>query len=268
MRDGGGPWALLAVALPPDAAPGMLGAAEASLTVLAQSLLQGRRRLAAEAERDELARLALLGQAATGLAHDVRNLLSGINLQVSVLHMRLEVKHHGDLDVIRRQALHAADLLQALGRFSVERSLADFRPVDLNRAVAELLHVDAALAARVRLTPPSAAVPPVRGSAGAVKALLRLLLSAAAARSAPPLTVRTDQDAVGVLLFLEGFLAAEDGAAARALWTDAAAFWAEVGDLERLAGQSLLRGLCGSLHAAPRPDGGFTVQVRWPAPPS
>ena len=79
--------------------------------------------------------------------------------------------------------------------------------------------------------------------------------------------VRTDRDADGVLLVFEGLPSSEEDADGRILLTDPTAFWSAVGGLERLAGQSLLRGLSGALHAAPRSDGGFIVHVRWPVSP-
>jgi signal transduction histidine kinase len=216
-----------------------------------------RRRLEeAERERDEFAGFALVGQAMTGLAHELNNLLNGVVLQASLLELQLDKAFHGNLDVIRRQALQATTLLRRLGQVSSERSRR-FYPVDLNRAVTDLLRDDPALAARVHFTPSSTPLPPVRGAASAVKQLIRLLLSVA---SPSPLRVRTEEEGGATQIVVEGPLAPDGGEAAPIA---DAMLWLRLGELERLAGQSLLRQLGGELNVTPGPGGDITLRVCW-----
>jgi len=44
---------------------------------------------------------------------------------------------------------------------------------------------------------------------------------------------------------------------------DGAFLWGRLGELEQLAGQSLLRQLDGALRVTPRPAGGFLLRVTW-----
>ena len=216
-----------------------------------------RRRLEeAVRERDEFAGFALAGQATAGMAHELNNLLNSVVLQASLLELQLDKAFHGNLDVIRRQALQATGLLRLLGQVSSERSRR-FYPVDLNRAMADLLRDDPALAARVHFTPSSSPLPPVRGAVSAAKQLIRLVLSAG---SPSPLRVRTEAEGAGAQIVVEGPLAADGGEAAP---TADAVLWLRLGELERLAGQSLLRQLGGELRVTAGPGGEVALRVCW-----
>jgi signal transduction histidine kinase len=219
-----------------------------------------RRRLEeAVRERDEFAGFALAGQATAGMAHELNNLLNSVVLQASLLELQLDKAFHGNLDVIRRQALQATGLLRLLGQVSSERSRR-FYPVDLNRAMADLLRDDPALAARVHFTPSSSPLPPVRGAVSAVKQLIRLVLSGAAAGSPSPLWVRTEDEGGAAQIRVEGPLSPGGSEAAP---TADAVLWLRLGELERLAGQSLLRQLGGELRVTAGPGGEVALRVCW-----
>jgi signal transduction histidine kinase len=229
---------------------------DASLPDLRRQLQEEKRcREAAERERDEFAGFALAGQAAAGLAHELNNLLNTVVLQASVLQLQVDEKFHPALDVIRRQANISTGLLRVLAQVSGERAK-NFYPVDLNRAVQELLAEQAVLAAQVHWVPAAQPLPCFRGIYSAVKQLLRLVLTAASDNASSSLRVRTSSEGDGVQLVIES----EKNAAEL---IDCASLWSRLSDLEQLAGQSLIRQLDGVLRIAPRPGGGFLLRVIW-----
>jgi hypothetical protein len=260
LRDGRGPWGLLAVGAARDAKPDALELARTLLTECAGALANRRRLEDALRERDELAGFALAGQATTGLAHELNNLLNGVVLQASVLQLEVDEKLHAPLDVIRRQAAQATGLLRPLGLVSAERARG-FYPVDLAHVIHDLLLGDAALAARVHFTPPADALPPIRGATSAVKQLLRLLLSAASSES--PLRMHTAAAGAVVQLVVQGSDSSARGKEGQPPPTAETVVWARLGDLERAAGQSLLRQLGGEMRVEADPGGGFVLTVCW-----
>ena len=214
-----------------------------------------KRREAAERERDEFAGFALAGQAAVGLAHELNNLLNTVVLQASVLQLQVDAKFHPALDIIRRQANQSTGLLRTLAQVSSERAKS-YYPVDLNRAIQELLGEQPALAARVHWVASGQPLPCLRGVYSAVKQMVRLLLSAAAGDTLSALRVRTCGENGDVQLLIES------GESLTAP-IDGAVLWGRLGDLEQLAGQSLLRQLDGTLRVAPRAGGGFLLRITW-----
>jgi signal transduction histidine kinase len=229
---------------------------DASLPDLRRRLQEEtKRREAAERERNEFAGFALAGQAAAGLAHELNNLLNTIVLQASVLQLQVDEKFHAALDVIRRQANASTGLLRVLAQVSGERAKG-FYPVDLNRAVQEVLAEQAALAALVQWVPTGKALPAVRGIYSAMKQVVRLVLTAASGNGASSVRVRTSGEGDGVQLVIESEESPTES-------VDCAFLWGRLGELEQLAGQSLLRQLDGALRVAPRPGGGFLLHVMW-----
>jgi signal transduction histidine kinase len=214
-----------------------------------------RRREAAERERDEFAGFALAGQAAAGLAHELNNLLNTVVLQASVLQLQIDEKFHPALDMIRRQANQSTGLLRTLAQVSGERAKS-YYSVDLNRAIQEVLGEQPDLAARVQWVPGGQPLPCLRGVTSAVKQMVRLLLSAASGDAPSALRVRTSGENGDVRLLIES----DESLAAP---IDGPILWGRLGDLEQLAGQSLLRQLDGELRVAPRPGGGFLLRITW-----
>jgi signal transduction histidine kinase len=267
VPEGSAAWALLATATGEDASWDAKGQAEAALTVFADALTVRRRLEAAEQERDEWAGFALAGQALTGLAHELNNVLNSVVLQASVLEMQLDERFHAALDVIRRQTLQATGLLQPLGQVSAARAKASYA-IDLTDAVREVLQHDPEAAARVHFVPPAGAIPPIRGLMSAVKQLTRLLLAAATAASRSVIQVRTAAEGAGVQLIAEYRLASGAHAPGDVPLTADNVVWSRLDDLERLAGQSLLRQSGGELHVESRPEGGFALRVCWAAAPA
>jgi signal transduction histidine kinase len=229
---------------------------DASLPDLRRRLQEEtKRREAAERERDEFAGFALAGQAAAGLAHELNNLLNTIVLQSSVLQLQVDEKFHSALDVIRRQANVSTGLLRTLAQVSGERAKT-YYPVDLNRAIQEVLAEQAALAAQVHWAPVEQPLLCIRGIYSAVKQLLRLILKAASGGASSALRVRAAGEGDGVQLVIESEESPTE-------LIDCASLWGRLCELEQLAGQSLLRQLDGAMRVAPRPGGGFRLSVAW-----
>ncbi len=249
-----------------QASEGLPALADAVAAVDAHSLALCRQLEALRRERDEFAGFALAGQAMVGLAHELNNLLNAVVLQASVIQLQADEKFHPALDGIRRQANQATGLLRPLGQLSALRAKT-FYPVDLGRVVEDVLREQPALAGRVAYSPAATSPPPVRAVSGALKQLVRLLLSGASAWAATPVRVGTEKRGDGVQLVIE--LAAppsRDGEDAPPVNADSV-LWNQLNDLERLAAQSLLRQLEGALRVEARP-GGCSVRVRWDARPS
>ena len=257
LRDEQGPWAFLVLGASQNSSPATVVLAETVLTVCAPFLSLGRHYEYVRRERDEFAAFALAGQATVGLAHELNNLLNGMVLQASVAQLHADEKFHAALDVIRRQAHQATALLQPLGQSAAERSKT-FYPVDLAYAVREVLRERPALAARVVLAPAPASLPSIRAAVSALKQLIHLLLSGVSAGTPAPLRVRVGSQGAGVELLVE----AEGPADASGSHAEAVP-WGGLGDLERLAGQSLLRQLQGALRVEPLPEGGVRLRVCW-----
>jgi hypothetical protein len=85
---------------------------------------------------------------------------------------------------------------------------------------------------------------------------VRLVLTAASGNASSSLRVRACGEGDGVQLVIES----EESPAEP---IDCAFLWSRLGELEQLAGQSLLRQLDGALRVAPRPGGGFLLRLTW-----
>jgi hypothetical protein len=159
------------------------------------------------------------------------------------------------LETIRKQANLSTGLLRVLSQVSGDRAKS-FYPVDLNRAVQEILAEQAVLASHIQWVPAVQPVPSFRGIYSAVKQVIRLLLTAASGNPSSALRVRVCGEGDGVQMTVESEENLEQA-------IDPAFLWGRLSDLEQLAGQSLLRQLDGDLGVSQRPGGGFVMRVAW-----
>jgi signal transduction histidine kinase len=109
--------------------------------VLAQALNKLAERLSAyEAEVAEHSRLAAIGQTAARIAHEIRNPLTALNLQLQLLHEAIAPEHqaltHSLLDEIRRLELIVGSTLALSRPLELTR-----QSVDLNRLIGEVAQV-------------------------------------------------------------------------------------------------------------------------------
>lgn len=107
-------------------------------------------------------------------------------------------------------------------------------------------------------------MPPVRAVSGALKQLVRLLLTGASAWAPTPVRVGTEKQGDGVQLVIE--IAASSARENAPPGNADTVLWNHLNELERLAAQSLLRQLEGALRVEARP-GGCSLRVRWNACP-
>jgi two-component system sensor histidine kinase HydH len=106
---------------------------------------KSRKELEREAERARLERLQFLGQLASGLAHEIRNPLNGIQLNVDLLRQDLPAVDESRREGFEKRLLRMRDEVDYLGRM-VEEFLKFARPptmkpmaVDIRRFLEELL---------------------------------------------------------------------------------------------------------------------------------
>jgi phosphoglycerate-specific signal transduction histidine kinase len=193
---------------------------------------------ALQREQQELARFALIGQAFIGLAHELNNALNSMMLQTSVVQMRVDEQGRQELAAIRQQGAQAAGLLRTLQHVVQERREKSYF-VDLNSILMEILEEETKRRRRIALFL-TQKTPQIQSTRSAVKQLVRLLLEGACAATETTVKAETDeQDGAAILSLtipgLEGETSAE------------ALLWQNLDEVSRLAGQSLLRQLNGSL---------------------
>ncbi|NWG76452.1 MAG: response regulator, partial [Rubrivivax sp.] len=121
----------------PVSPPTLTAALEAALD---QFRLVRARHALLEAQLRHAQKMELVGQCAAGLAHDMRNLLSIIQI---CAHRALEPRSSPEalaqsLQQIHDAAAHATNLTQQLLRFSRRQNRARFEPVDLKKLLEEL----------------------------------------------------------------------------------------------------------------------------------
>ncbi len=144
-------------------------------------------------------RLASLGQVATGIAHEIRNPLSGLNIYLSMLDTMVAEGKGLDDEARRMAATIVAQLRSASGKIeAVINRVMDFTkpraprlsPVDINFAVAEAFALSKTLLAKrhVRLTTALCQqLPPVRADLPMMEqVLLNLVTNAAQAMEKMP----------------------------------------------------------------------------------
>ena len=213
----------------------------------------------ARGEQDELARFALVGQAFSGLAHEMNNALNSMMLQTSVVQLRVDEETRHELAAIRQHGAQAAGLVRSLQHVVMERRQQSY-PVDLHGVLVEVLEDDAALRRRIALQR-SEAAPPISSTRSAVKQLVRLLLEGVLAGTKSSIAVRTemqDEDAALTLTLAEESVEMADGDSSPL----DALLWQNLDEVGRQAGRSLLRQLGGTPEVEAREDG-LTLRFRW-----
>jgi nitrogen-specific signal transduction histidine kinase len=209
---------------------------------------------ALEREQAELARFALIGQAFIGLAHELNNALNSMMLQTSVVQMRVDEQGRHELAAIRQHGAQAAGLVRTLQHAVHERREKSY-PVDLNSVLTEIVAEEPEL--RPRLAPSlSPKVPHIHSTHSAVKQLLHLLLEGVCAGTKATVKAATGEQEGGAVLNLT--LAGAEGDAS----TVDALVWQNLDEVGRLAGQSLLRQLGGSVTAERTADARI-LHVLW-----
>jgi signal transduction histidine kinase len=253
------PRGFLVIGLPAGAAAKDVVQAESLLTVAASTVALRWTLEAARAEQAELTRFALVGQAFIGLAHDLNNALNSMMLQTSVVQLRVDESARHDLAVVRQHGAQAASLVRALQHVVQERREKSYR-VDLADILAAVLQENAELRRRVTVQPAGQA-PSIHSTRSAVKQLVQLLLEGVLVGTKSAVQVRTEDRAGQLVLSVEIAEAAEEGDLPLA----DALLWQNLDEVGRLAGQSLLRQLGGTLEVEPHAEGGVTLRIIWGA---
>jgi hypothetical protein len=247
------PRGFLVIGLPSEATPEDVAKAEAVLTATAPVV--GLRWLlqTLQCEQAELARFALVGQAFIGLTHELNNALNSMMLQTSVVQLRVDEQARRELAAIRQHGAQAAGLVRSLQHVVQERREQSYA-VDFKSVLAEVLEEENKLRSRVsmRLTPNT---PPIQSTRSAVKQLVRLLLEGICASTETAVTAATGEQDGGAVLSLS-IAGAEEAAVETLLWQN-------LDEVGRLAGQSLLRQLGGTLTAERTDDGDVVLRIVW-----
>nr|WP_263429765.1 ATP-binding protein [Nannocystis pusilla] len=162
-----------------------------------------RRHRVTEARLAESEKLRALGEMAAGIAHDLRNIFTPLQLQVSMLRRHLAADPAGleSLAKIDRVVAVGAEVIERLSGFS-RRDGADHLPLalaDVARAAVELCRHRLRRTSNVRLTLDESPAPPIRICRGELTSALVNLIGNAldAVADAGTVTVRTCADADG-----------------------------------------------------------------------
>jgi signal transduction histidine kinase len=142
---------------------------------------------ATQAQLVQAQKLAALGQLGAGVAHEINNPLGGVIGHVQLLLAGKDAAHpdHEALRCIDEAARRAAEVVQNLLRFSVQREAPVRTTVDLNRLVKETLSLTETLLAEQAITlAVEAASPPPRAHADRGQIAQVLLNLVANARTA------------------------------------------------------------------------------------
>jgi hypothetical protein len=264
LTHGGRGWGGLLLARPESA--GGLDVSETLLLATARTAalhchLAAEAVLAREA-RERLAEVddvALLGDAALMLAHDLNDVLNTMILQASLVQMKVDAQRREELGVIRQQGRRAAWLLLPLQQTWQQRRHGG-QALDLNTVVRQVVAEGEAPPARLELAD---ALPGIPSTRSGLRRLVGTLLRLVSSRQAGPVLVRTLPEGKGSRLLVgdAGLLASGEELGNP--------FDAENGLfggptlLEGLALQSLLRQSGGKLKVVSGPDGVLAVTVTW-----
>src|SRR5579875_259213 len=146
---------------------------------------------ALQREQAELMRVALIGQAFLGLAHELNNALNSMILQAAVVQMRVPEQERQELAVIRQHGTRAASLIRSLQQVVQERRDQSY-PVDLNSALTEVLEEEPELCRRISLHL-LAKAPHIHSMRSTVKQLVRLILEGVCAGTQATVPIQTDE---------------------------------------------------------------------------
>jgi hypothetical protein len=253
------PRGFLAIGLSAAAPPETMMRAEALLAVCGPAVAVRWQWETARGEQEELAKVALLGQAFVGLAHELNNALNSMMLQTSVVQLRVDAQARTDLAAIRQHGVQAAALVRSLQHVSQERREKAY-PVDLNNVLTDVLEETPALRRRVSAQLDGEATW-IQSTRSAVKQLVRLLLEGLLAGTKSALRVRTEKREGGVALNVE--MAETPAETEQGASTPQTVLWQHLDEASRHAGQSLLRQLGGTLTVDWGKDKGWVVRVVW-----
>ncbi|HEY7425743.1 MAG TPA: hypothetical protein VH682_16055 [Gemmataceae bacterium] len=253
------PRGFLVIGLPAGAASKEVAQAEGLLTVAASTVALRGTLEAARAEKAELARFALVGQAFIGLAHDLNNALNSMMLQTSVVQLRVDEPTRHDLAAVRQHGAEAAGLVRALQHVVQERREKSY-PVDLAGVLTTVLEENAEWCRRVTVQPSEQALL-IHSTRSAVKQFVQLLLEGVLAGTKSAVQVWMGDREGQAALRVEIGEAAEEGTPPSA----DVLLWQNLDEVGRLAGQSLLRQMGGTLEVEPRVEGGLTLRILWGA---
>jgi len=131
-------------------------------------------------------------------------------------------------------------------------------PVDLGSVLTVVLEENAEWRRRVTVQP-SRQAPLILSTRGAVKQFVQLLLEGVLAGTKSPLRARTEKQDDSIVLRVEIAEAAQEGELPLA----DALLWQNLDEVGRLAGQSLLRQLGGTLEVEPPAKGRQTLRIIW-----
>jgi signal transduction histidine kinase len=249
-------------------APAALAAAAGQLAVQLSAEEQQRE---ARREPAEQLRLALLGELARPVMHDLNNYLNVFLLQLAVIEAELPDRLRVDLTEIRRQGSAAAALIKQFQRY---HQVATPGPVDLNRAVGEALTelqagpppgVAGGLAVEQSLAP---GLPPVLGSRLELRWACFFLLRNAAAVLPPEggrlcVATRSAGDVV-VADFADNGPGVDEERLPH-LFDPGRGVREGTNTLELAACRNIVRRLRGNLTAENLPGGGVGVRLELPA---
>jgi len=212
---------------------------------------------ALQREQEELARFALIGQAFLGLAHELNNALHSMMLQTSVVQMRVDEQTRQELETIRQQGAQAAALVRTLQQ-AVQEQREKSHFIDLNIILKEVLEEQTELGRRVSMGLASCQVAPqiYSSTRSTVKQLVRLLLEGVCAGTETTVQAATAAEEGSAVLNLTIAGAEGDASTAEAL------LWRNLDEVSRLAGQSLLRQLGGTVTAE-RTDDALILHIVW-----
>jgi len=269
----GGPHALLAMAVDPNASVEEALAGQALLGACAQRLALGltqeardQSRRAHQDERAALSALAYLGELAGPVAHEFNNFLNVLLLHIAILEQEVPPALRPELEQITRQGKDVAGVIRQWQLYRRDRQ-ATPHPIHweqvLRRVVEEVIAGGATV--RLHLSPE---VPPILAAAHDLERLSRLLLGNAVAAAGPdgdPVHVYTGTAASNVLLTVRDAGPPIPLDALTEVFELTGPVREGTNRLELAACRSLARRLQGSVRAENLSQGGVAMIVSLPA---